>query len=189
MELLIISETKIKISLTKTDLDMYSIACDEIDYDTTETRRVVWSLLDEVKKQSGFDAAKSKIFVQIYPSRDGGCEMYVSKLGALNAGLDESLNVKKPPAESKCSTEYYIFNGLNEVLAVCKMLSKQGYSGSSKVYADEDGGFVLAVNGSCGLGFISEFGVKQSAESAELYIKEHCREVCAENAVATLGVL
>ncbi len=189
MELLIISENKIKISLTKTDLDGYSISCDSIDYDTTETRRVVWSLLDDVKKQSGFDAAKSKIFVQIYPSIDGGCELYVSKLGKADA-VQSVPPTEQKRSRKKCRTDYYIFKGINELLAVCKMLLKRGYSGSSDAYTGEDGRFILGADSdSFGLDFISEFGLRQSPETAELYVNEHCREICTGCAVETLGKL
>ncbi len=191
MELLIISENKIKISLSKNDLDSYNISSESIDYDTTETRRVVWSLLDDVKKQIGFDAAKSRIFVQLYPGRDGGCEMYVSKLGL---GVDIALkNENSTPQKTKIeavSREYYIFDGINEVLAVCKMLCSQGYSGHSDAYADEDGRFILAAEvGTERMMFVSEFGARQSSDTVELYIREHCRAVCKDNAVSTLGVL
>ncbi len=190
MELLIISENKIKISLTKNDLDGYKISCDDIDYDTTETRRVVWSLLDDVKKQSGFDAAKSRIFVQIYPGRDGGCELYISKLGkqASRSAKVEKRGFSATLSGENGKKEYYIFDGLNEMLAVCKELYYQGYKGRSDVYVDDDGRFFLCAEGE-GLEFMSEFGLHQVSDTAELYIKEHCREVCTQTAVGTLGVL
>ncbi len=188
MELLIISDSKIKISLSKNDLDSYKISCDSIDYDTTETRRVVWSLLDDVKKQSGFDAAKSRIFVQIYPSRDGGCELYVSKLGKqLPSAFDKAVSPPLLPSVG-CKKECYIFDGVNGLIAVCKELYTKGYNGRSDAYSDDIGQYFLCAEGE-GFDFMSEFGVRRSYDIAELYIKEHCREICTQNAVSTLGVL
>lgn len=76
-----ISDSKLKIMLTKEDLKEYALDCNTLDYENTETRRAFWSILDEAKHRTGFDAASEKVFVQVYPSRAGGCEMYVTKLG------------------------------------------------------------------------------------------------------------
>ena len=81
MELLPINEQKIKIMLSHEDLAAWQLSPDTIDYNTTETRRAFWGILDEAKKKTGFDAAKEKVFVQLYPAKNGGCEMYVTKLG------------------------------------------------------------------------------------------------------------
>lgn len=81
MELIVISDSKLKIMLTKEDLREYALDCNTLDYENTETRRAFWSILDEAKHRTGFDAASEKVFVQVYPSRAGGCEMYVTKLG------------------------------------------------------------------------------------------------------------
>ena len=82
MELIVINENKLKITLSESDMKQYSLDCNTVDYDNTETRKAFWSILDEVKQKTGFDAASQKIFVQLYPSKKGGCEMYVTKLGA-----------------------------------------------------------------------------------------------------------
>ena len=80
MELIKISDSKLKIALTPTDMEKYSLDIQTMDYDKTETRSAFWQLLDEAKHKTGFDAASEKIFVQIYSSAGGGCEMYVTKL-------------------------------------------------------------------------------------------------------------
>ncbi len=80
MELIKISDSKLKIALTPTDMEKYSLDIQTMDYDKTETRSAFWQLLDEAKHKTGFDAASEKIFVQIYSSVGGGCEMYVTKL-------------------------------------------------------------------------------------------------------------
>lgn len=82
MELIMISESKLKIMLTSEDMRAYSIDCSMLDYENTETRRAFWSILDEAKHRTGFDAASEKVFVQVYPSKEGGCEMYITKLGS-----------------------------------------------------------------------------------------------------------
>ena len=70
MELIKISDSKLKIALTPTDMEKYSLDIQTMDYDKTETRSAFWQLLDEAKHKTGFDAASEKIFVQIYSSKN-----------------------------------------------------------------------------------------------------------------------
>ena len=105
MELILISDSKLKIMLTRDDLRLYSIDCDTLDYENTETRRAFWSILDEAKHRTGFDAASEKVFVQVYPSKAGGCEMYVTKLGALEEGeqgdAEDDVIINPAPAKKR----------------------------------------------------------------------------------------
>ena len=72
MELIRISEDKIKISLSKAELDSYAISVDSMDYGTEATRSVFKELFGRAKESIGFDADGEKVFVQIYSARDGG---------------------------------------------------------------------------------------------------------------------
>ena len=73
MELIKISDTKLKITLTKDDMIRYELNCDTIDYDNTETRKAFWNILDHAKHVTGFDAASERVFIQLYPDKGGGC--------------------------------------------------------------------------------------------------------------------
>ena len=95
MELILISDKKLKVMLSASDMQKYELDNDTIDYDNTETRRAFWQILDEAKHKTGFDAASEKVFIQVYPSRGGGCEMYVTKLGALSSALPEDALSRK----------------------------------------------------------------------------------------------
>ena len=75
MELIRISDSKLKIMLNAEDMVHYAINSDLLNYENTETRRAVWQILDEAKQQTGFDAASDRVLIQVYPSRAGGCEM------------------------------------------------------------------------------------------------------------------
>ena len=80
MEIIRIGNDKLKLILTDGDLKKYSLKTERLDYDNTETRRVLWQILDEAKKETGFDAAAERTLVQAYPGRRGGCEIYVTRL-------------------------------------------------------------------------------------------------------------
>ena len=80
MELILINSNKLKIMLTEADMIQYELDFNTINYDNIETRRAFWNILDEAKHRTGFDAASDRIFIQLYPSKEGGCEMYVTKV-------------------------------------------------------------------------------------------------------------
>lgn len=77
MEYLRINENKLKITLTREELHFYGMDLANLSYSSTETRRAFWAILDDAKHATGFDAAASRVSVQIFASRAGGCEMYV----------------------------------------------------------------------------------------------------------------
>ena len=56
MHIKIISDEKLKVTLSAVDLERYGIRIEDIDYDTTETRRVFWTILDQAKLETGFNA-------------------------------------------------------------------------------------------------------------------------------------
>ena len=79
MELHRIGEGQLRISLSADDMDYYQLNSETMDYDDTATRSAFWRILDRAKKQTGFDAARDRVLIQVFPRKSGGCEMYVTK--------------------------------------------------------------------------------------------------------------
>ena len=102
MELILINEKKLKIMLTPEDMREYEIDCESVDYARAETRRAFWSILDEAKHRTGFDAASERVYIQLYPSREGGCEMFVTRL---SCAAGES--AKRPSAPQRRGAFFY----------------------------------------------------------------------------------
>ena len=75
-----IREDKLKVLLTPFDMMKYELTCEKLDYDNTETRKAIWSILDFAKRETGFDAAIGKIRIEVYPEKSGGCAIYITKL-------------------------------------------------------------------------------------------------------------
>lgn len=78
MEIIRISDSKMKLSLDGEDMKKYGISVEELSRDTTARRRILWTLLDEAKRETGLDAAGKKTVVEAFPGRRGGCEVFVS---------------------------------------------------------------------------------------------------------------
>lgn len=78
MELILISNTKLKIMLNESDMKKYHIG-NESDCAQTTTRKAIRSLLERARDQIGFNTDGEEIFVQLYTSKHGGCELFVTK--------------------------------------------------------------------------------------------------------------
>ena len=183
----------------------YEICAESIDYDNTETRRAFWQILDEAKHRTGFDAASERVFIQVYPSRGGGCEMYVTKLG--EASETHEGDLKKPTADAnnrhkiRGRTIAFVFNSFRSLAAACKRLKESGYCDESAAYAEQDGEryfltltehmpTVLSKRMSVGeYGFVEEYGKRKLGQLEVAYIKEHCICIEPRDAVGVLAEL
>ena len=187
MELILINNQKLKIMLSKDDMRDYDISCDSVDYSNTETRRAFWSILDEAKHRTGFDAASARIYIQLYPSKSGGCELYVTKL---SSSPTESCPVRPPQGRELA----FGFEGIGPLLRVCRRLALIGFSGGASAFRDEMNRACLFLSGVDDtfldrLSFIGEFGEELDPSDLHAYIDEHGSCICSDNAVELLAEL
>ncbi len=82
MELIIIDESRLKIMLTKTDMHHYDLPADSASMAGASARRAFRHIFEDARERIGFDTTGERLFVQLYASRGGGCEIFVTKLGA-----------------------------------------------------------------------------------------------------------
>lgn len=201
MELIVINSSKLKIMLSGDDMKKYDLDTDLIDYDTTATRRAFWSILDDAKTETGFDAASDRLLIQLYPSKKGGCEMYVTKMGEPVLAATAKGNLQIIPTDTHYGghkhMEAYVFDGLEALLCVCRRLLALGYEGESHAYRDKRGQFFLLLcrysYGACTyldeFSFILEYGRAENVGRIKLYITEYAECLRANDAVKQLGVL
>ncbi len=81
MELIVISESKLKIMLTAPDMAYYELESARMDCADAHTRAAFRHIFDDARAEIGFDTEGERLFVQLYASREGGCEIFVTKLG------------------------------------------------------------------------------------------------------------
>ena len=194
MDLIVINGNKLKITLTQTDMQDFSLDCESLDYEDSETRNIFWNILGKAKEKTGFDAERARIFIQIYPSKEGGCEMYVTKLGGATEHTKEGEEVAKKPYEVRRECAYS-FDTMEKLICVCRRLSSLGYSEKSSAWRLPDK-YCLLINepeenayiplSECS--FIREYGKSENLRNVKLTISERGECICRENAVDTLAV-
>ena len=67
-----ISGEKLKVMLSSADMEYYAISCDMLDSGNAQSRCAFRKILEDARGQCGFDAAGAKVFVQVFPSKEGG---------------------------------------------------------------------------------------------------------------------
>ena len=80
MELIKISELKLKVMLSEEDMRCYDLDFNRFEHDCSATKAAFRKILAYAKNETGFDVKDNKLFVQIYPAGCGGCEMFVTRL-------------------------------------------------------------------------------------------------------------
>lgn len=81
MELIVISESKLKIMLTAPDMVHYELEAARMDCADAHTRAAFRHIFDDARAEIGFETQGERLFVQLYTSKEGGCEIFVTKLG------------------------------------------------------------------------------------------------------------
>ena len=204
MELIRISDRKLKIMLTPADMIQFEFNTERLGEDSEQMRRSFRLLMREVRRKIGFDMDDRKISVQYFPSREGGCEMFVSSLPGNAEKKDHA------PANSKSALPVraaqrqagfrrdgaYRFDSLERLLRVCKRLRSVGYIGESAAFRDEKNRYYLLLNTLSAspfsapeeLAFLTEYGESGNAPMLKIYLREHASLLCRD-AVEQLGAL
>ncbi len=179
MEIIKINCEKVKISLSHDDMEHLQINCDMLDGVDARGRQAFNKILEEAKDKCGFATYGKRIFVQLFPSKDGGCEMFVTKL---------SDTAEKRYAVSKRRKNIcYLFHDINYLLRFCNVVKESNYSGYSSLYIDE-GRRTYYICLERDFPFAAEFYGKKCVANTDAYIKEHYKLV-TDNAVEILGKL
>lgn len=196
MELIPINDSKLKIMLSYEDMTYYKLDADNISYSDEETRNALKAIFKDVKVRSGFDADTQKTYIQLYPDKHGGCEMFVTKLECDKGGIHKPSTKAIKGAIHAKENFVFSFDSIEHLIKVCRRLDKCALKIQSSVYKDTNGKrYFLIIYGVNQLSFftldefsfIGEFAKRQNSEYSWLYIKEHCDEICAMDAIPLLA--
>ncbi len=171
MELILINSSKLKIMLDKSDMKEYNIG-DDSDCAGAQTRRAIRTILDRARDQIGFNTEGEEIFVQLYSSKSGGCELFVTKShlsdtvssayeqsdsvqgekknrrreGAQKSEDCHSLTLRGdslPSSKKQSSRMYFSFTSFEDICKVCRVLRKKMLALESCAFSDNSGRYFL----------------------------------------------
>lgn len=221
MELIVISPTRLKIMLTEPDMRRYDLpadlATDLADCPRERTRQALRRLFAQAQQETGFETEGSRLLVQLYASRAGGCEIFVTRLGDAEEELSsseqallervfrqeaEQAGAGEPPstclpAPAPTRRAVLRLEGLEPLLAVCRRLSLLGYGRESSAYILDNGEHCLFLSLPdtaffrlpLSYAFLTEYGREGDPALLSAYLAEHGEALCTERAVERLGDL
>ena len=205
-----ISDCKLKVMLGEEDLKQFEIKAEQLDYSNTETKRMFWDILNRAKHQTGFDTDGQRVLVQLYPSKQGGCEMFVTKIGLLYSENEDeisryncegkynqkNLRIKKEKKQTNVYSAFG-FDTIKSMIEVCKRLCEIGYIGESSSYICDNGKKYLLLSDIYGdeyspineFSFILEYASAEDPKKLGYFISEHGKLILENDAVTKLGKL
>lgn len=144
MEYLVINESKLKIIMTGEDAKRYGLNTLGADYDSPEARRRFWRVLDDAALAVGFSSKGDKVLIQYYPSRDGGCEIFVTKLGALSTSASRAVAGAENVTTISLLPDIFRFESMGDLLIALRLLSAKR-DPTAEVWQGDGGAHLLLI--------------------------------------------
>lgn len=177
------ADDRITVDLTKQDMMELDITYEDMDYSTIETRRVIWTLLDEAGKVLGKELDPSRrMIIEAIPKSEGGCVLNFTILDSKRKTFPQKQLLKKQSESIICE-----FESLDALYRAA-----EGYNGCAESSLYENGGkYRLILSGLCDARdirqYFSEFSIVTNCDRLVCeHTKEHWRMLIAQNAISAL---
>jgi len=204
MELIKINDQKLKIMLTPSDMTHYHLNAEHPEESGDEARASFRLFLEEVRQRIDFDFDDRSLSIRYFPSREGGCEMFLCCTPQAKAEPQECGRALPVATRFGRSSNggfsrdgAYRFDSLDGLLRVCERLLGIQYIGESDAFRDDCGFYYLLFQTLSPspftlpeeLSFLTEYGKTENAAILRIYFREHGSLICKGNAVELLGAL
>jgi adapter protein MecA 1/2 len=208
-----ISNTQIKVILSRKDLEERNLKLAELAYKSDKTMELFREMMEAAVKEFGFSVENIPLMIEAIPTNEDEIMLIVSKV---NSGDPTELNLSMVPmvfrdrnfirkyiedmpeelSFNDGSFAIYSFEALDDVIRLCARI-EDIYEGQSSLYK-ENGLYYLTL--SCDLAgdmsedsfdaLVGEFGTKHISNAAsKAYLDEHAELITANKAVEVLAKL
>lgn len=80
MDFSLIGPDKLKVTIDPAELDALGTSYEQLNYKDKAARRTLVDILTRGQGETGFNPARSQLYIEAYPSTDGGCVIYYTRL-------------------------------------------------------------------------------------------------------------
>ena len=147
-------------------------------------------LLIKAKEEIEYAVLDKKIIGEIFSGKDGGCEIFVSRVEARDRVYNDKTfcDTAKKPARTESA---YIFDSLDGLIRVAKRLAEISYTGASSAYYEEECQKYYIILEDVSVkelkyAFLNEYSKQMKGTNCQL-IKEHCKCICKKDSVKILS--
>ena len=149
--------------------------------------------MNEIKKKTDFSYANKKIFTEIFPSKDGGCEIYISCIGTEADNIVYKEKSTETDTKKKLTPSIYVFDGIEELLNVSYRLNEIKHSGKSSIFYDNEKNRYFLILEDINVknikyAFLLEYA-KYIKGSVHVFLKEHYKCLINKDAIKVLSSL
>ncbi len=178
------AEDRIIVDLTEKDMLELDITYEAMDYSTIETRRVIWTLLDEAEKILGKELDPSRrMIIEASPKAEGGCTLCFTLLDARKNRSMQKHTLKKQGEGLICD-----FEKLDDLFDFAEEFERTGIESQSSLFENE-GKYRLILSCSADMikSSLSEFcKIRSVGKLACDFTREHWKMLISENAIAVM---
>lgn len=182
------TDNRICIELTNEDMVELDITYEELDYSNIETRRVLWTLLDEARHELGRNIRLTqKMLIEAVPNDKGGCTIYFTV-------TDEPYgkNGKKHLVKHGCTKTVCQSSDIDNIGVLARVLFAAGNTVKSELYTDGEK-YRLVISPDLSLQENIEATICEFCdicdESTAAHTYEHWKLLASPDAVGILGAL
>ncbi|MBO5935617.1 MAG: adaptor protein MecA [Clostridia bacterium] len=181
------TDNRICIELTHEDMLELDITYDELDYSNIETRRVLWTLLDEARLELGRNISLTqKMLIEAIPDNNGGCRIYFTVTDEQNNKKNSRQIVKHGCAKTVCQS-----SDINHISELAKVLFSAGHRIKSELFTD-GANYRLVISPDSAMQSNIDATVCEFCdicdESSVSYTYEHWKLLASPDAVGILAV-
>lgn len=195
MDFLKIGKSKLKVSLTPEDIRKYKLTDVDADTDLAIHKRTFFRIIDIAERQVGFSPKSDKLLLQFYPGRDGGGELFVTRLSILTEAKRNIISKAENLSTLMRGRRAYFFDSVADATALARSIAARTEPPkSSALYITESGSAVIEIeeitagDSSDEYHELCEFSDRLTAEFF-LYLREHSITVFEDDAIRQLAAL
>ena len=148
MEFLLVGDSKLKILLSDSEVFEHGLTSAASCIDNPSTRRSFWRVLKLAESEVGFNPSDDKVLVQFYPTKSGGGEIFVTKLGLLSDSSARTVARSDRVAILSHRRGFYRFDALSDLISATTAVRADSPASPpiSDVYVDQHCRYYLAVD-------------------------------------------
>lgn len=107
MRIITVNEYRVEVTLTPEELNEFDITYEQLDYADANTRRVLWTLLSEVRRLNGVSLDLSgRLLIEVNRETDGCCRVCFTSLpqkDGQNASVKQLVKSETAPVVLECA--------------------------------------------------------------------------------------